>query len=138
MYTIGLDIHPIDMHVYFGMSISLAIFSAKMSIKTTSLGACRSFKLNWLNILIFCSFSLFYFFCLICRSFLFHQQQILDEKILNMPLWMSIGPTFLHMMLRWAKGTTKPNTDYWWAKLLDWSNWVAINNVPPFAIPILV
>ncbi len=48
------------------------------------------------------------------------------------------GLAFLHRMLRLAKGIAKPNTCCWLAKWFVWSSWVAISNLLPFIVPVLV
>ncbi len=59
-----------------------------------------------------------------------------------MPLWLcemvSNDPAFVHSVLRLAKGTAQHNTCCWLARWFDWSRWIAINSLWPFAVPISV
>jgi hypothetical protein len=56
---------------------------------------------------------------------------------LKMPVWLNrrvLVPVFQHRMLRLAKGTAKPYTCCWLARWFDWSRWVVISSLIPFAV----
>jgi hypothetical protein len=68
-------------------------------------------------------------------------QQILDEeksKHASLAQQNGFGPAFLHRMLRLAKGTAEPSTYCSLARWFNWSMWVAIINLQPFAVTVLV
>jgi hypothetical protein len=56
---------------------------------------------------------------------------------LKVPVWLNtmvLVPVFQQKMLRLANGTAKPNTCCWLARWFDWSRWVAISSLTPFAV----
>jgi hypothetical protein len=45
---------------------------------------------------------------------------------------------FGKILVRFAKGRTKPNTCCWLTRYFHWSRWVAVSSFPPFAVAVSV
>jgi hypothetical protein len=77
-------------------------------------------------------------------SFLHNQFHLIQNHIMhgcssqNMLVWLSkmvLAQHFFHRMLKLAKGTTKPNSYCWLARIwFDWSKWVSISRPSPFGV----
>jgi len=50
----------------------------------------------------------------------------------------NLCPAFLLRILKLAKGIARPDTYYRFARWFDWSRWVVISSVAPFAVPVSV